>query len=500
MASITSSGSKKGAVSINTQYNDAIAAQKKAAALQKNIESVANLSAANASLTASKKKLDNRKDLLTIIQYAQSLYLAGKWGTDAFKNSAVYYGASCTASTYPAGATITSGDLVKINNYISAEQLIVDGLDKKIAAIDAQISANNKKITSIDIGGKLSAGGNNGNSSSSKVTDNNAQTADYKGPPEFPTSDYTWNLPPHDWSLPMDPATVNPGFVGAPSSSLHANRRGRIWYYNGYVGPTNVLKADTGTYDSTLASSNTPPPGSVNKYGFQFIWNPETFNQTTSVNMTVTPSNTDPTIALTGFAAANSTMSFTLRLDRTNDFASAKSSLEYADSVEATNVAEVNTSLNALSAIANANLPKGAKKVATIGSGTSTISLANLAKYYNVGKPGTNGTVTDLDEKINQLLKYGTEADLEYLYRVVNGDGWKGIGGRETSNMGYLMPALIRVDLGNQKFVGVVSSIQVNHIAFTRDMIPIRSDVSVSIDLRANIQPTTNTSSAKKKS
>jgi hypothetical protein len=54
------------------------------------------------------------------------------------------------------------------------------------------------------------------------------------------------------------------------------------------------------------------------------------------------------------------------------------------------------------------------------------------------------------------------------------------------------MPSLIRLDLGNQKFVGVVSGIQVNHLAFTRDLVPIRTDVNITVDLRANIQPTTN--------
>ena len=89
-------------------------------------------------------------------------------------------------------------------------------------------------------------------------------------------------------------------------------------------------------------------------------------------------------------------------------------------------------------------------------------------------------------------MTYGTEADIEYLYKTVNGSGWKGIGGRDTSNIGYLMPALIRLDLGNQKFVGVVSSVGVSHLAFTRDLIPIRTDVSITVDLRANIQPLTN--------
>ena len=435
-----------------------------------------------------------------MIDYAQKIYLANQWGTDTAKNQVVFYGAGCTTTNYNPGTVITSGDHTKINNYISAEQLIVDALDKKIAAIDAQIAANTKKITSLDIGGTIGSGKGSSGTYTTKTGNNNAQTATYKVAPEFPTPDYLWNLPPHAWSLPMDPAEVNPGFVKASSSDLHANRRGRIWYYNGYVGPTNVLDVTTGTYNATLSSSKNPPPGSVNKYGFQFIWNPETYSQTTAVNMNVTPSATDPTLPLTGFAAANSQMSFTLRLDRTNDFAAAKGTLDYNLDISANNLnSAINESANNLAAATAAALGKPLK---TDSVSTKDITTKGLSNYYKIGKPGKNGTSAsstdeDIDLKISQLLKYGTEADLEYLYRVVNGSGWKGIGGRETSNMGYLMPALIRVDLGQQKFVGVVSSIQVNHIAFTRDMIPIRSDVSISIDLRANIQPTTNTTSSK---
>ena len=277
-------------------------------------------------------------------------------------------------------------------------------------------------------------------------------------PPLNPSSDYKFNLPPHQWSLPLDPDAVSPDTVASRSDDYHTTRRGRIWYYNGYVGPTSSPDyQNTGIY--------TPPAGakgSANKYGFQFIWNPETFTQNTAVNMSITPSAADPTIALTGFAAANSTMSFTLRLDRTNDFACAK---------------------NFVFKDGTFTVPGGGP---TVNNGNFT----SVSKYYNFGSKYVDGFT--VEQNIKDLLTYGTEADLEFLYRTINGTGWKGIGGRETSNIGYLMPSLIRLDLGNQKFVGVVSDVQVNHLAFTRDLVPIRTDVNITVDLRANIQPTTN--------
>jgi hypothetical protein len=271
--------------------------------------------------------------------------------------------------------------------------------------------------------------------------------------------------------LPTDPGTVNPGANSTRSDSFHTTRRGRIWYFQGYVGPTNIPDYKNTGIVAVDANGNALTAATVNKYGFQFIWNPETFTQQTQVNMTVTPSNTDPTIGLTGFAAANSSLQFTLRLDRTNDFACAKSVVNIEDLVPALSDAAHDR---------NENLKK-----------TQLQNAASIVPFYNVGSFSTN-TADVIESKIVNLLKYGTEFDLEYLYKTINGDGWRGIGGRDTSNIGYLMPALIRVDLGNQKFVGVVSSVSVNHLAFTRDMIPIRTDVNLTIDLRANIQPTTN--------
>jgi hypothetical protein len=281
-------------------------------------------------------------------------------------------------------------------------------------------------------------------------------------PPLNPGPDYRFNLPPHKWSLPLEPDAVSPDTVVHRDDSHHATRRGRIWYYNGYVGPTSAPDyQSTGIY--------TPPAGakgSSNKYGFQFMWNPETFSQNTAVNMSITPSAADPTIALTGFAAANSTMSFTLRLDRTNDFACAKNLVSGPQNAPLTDVI----------------MEKYQRYLA---------SLSDIVPFYSVGNLTTN-TVDIIEENISNLLSYGTEADLEFLYKTINGSGWTGIGGRQTSNIGYLMPSLIRLDLGNQKFVGVVSDIEVNHLAFTRDLVPIRTDVNITVDLRANIQPTTN--------
>jgi len=83
-------------------------------------------------------------------------------------------------------------------------------------------------------------------------------------------------------------------------------------------------------------------------------------------------------------------------------------------------------------------------------------------------------------------------ADLEYLFRAINGGGsgdkqWTTLLGKKTANVGYLQPTLLGIALGpnthnNLSYVGWVSNISINHTAFTERMIPIRTQVSLSIE------------------
>lgn len=275
-----------------------------------------------------------------------------------------------------------------------------------------------------------------------------------------PTSSYKWNLPPHTWSLPLDPGIVNAEFSKVGKYNSHGSRRGKIFFGQGYVGPDVQVTGNTADKNLQVkggkAAKKTP-------YGFQFMWNPESFSQNTSVNMNVTPSETDATSGLTGFVAANSTIRFTLRLDRTNDFASFKA-FNFGFGVQ------------------------NEKDFANVDA-----DVSSLYSYYSSGGPVNSGVdfAANVDRKIRDLYLYGTAADLEYLYRSINGDGFSKLG-QDTSEIGYLRPTLVRLDLGPQRYLGIVSSIDVSHLAFTRGMVPIRTDVSISIDLRAGTGYTTS--------
>jgi len=491
VSSINTSGAGRGSVSLQTQYDKAKADTALAVQKQQRITKRSSLLKANESLTAQLNKplyIGNSEfaegvspstmaqqviAYQTEIDYEQTMVTTGVWGSNVNQNLVT----AARASTSTNVGSLTLSDKTKIINDITYLMGSKTKVESKIKSINASI-ANNKKLFD-SLNSTTTTTSTSGAGLSTKTGDKGTQTQKPTAPPEFPTSDYVWNLPPHKWSLPVDPYSIAPDTTNKRTDSFHSTRRGRIWFYNGYVGPTNIPDyANTGT----PSGQN---PVTVNKYGFQFIWNPETFSQNTAVNMNVTPSGSDPSIALTGFAAANSTMNFTLRLDRTNDFTSMLGGNAISKAVIQKN--SDNKVANDTIATVNAALGTNAFKLRPI---VPVFDPAWL-DYYKEGQPvGT--TPTAIEQQIKDLLTYGTEADLEYLYRTVNGSGWKGIGGRETSNIGYLMPALIRLDLGQQKFVGVVSSVEVNHLAFTRDLVPIRTDVNISVDLRANIQPQTN--------
>jgi hypothetical protein len=87
------------------------------------------------------------------------------------------------------------------------------------------------------------------------------------------------------------------------------------------------------------------------------------------------------------------------------------------------------------------------------------------------------------------ILYRGTEYDIEFLYRVLNGnpagnslllsDEYNGTGGA-TADFGYTtaVPCWLWLN-DNLRYFGAVASIQVNHVMFDLRMVPILSVVSI---------------------
>lgn len=266
--------------------------------------------------------------------------------------------------------------------------------------------------------------------------------------------DYDWNLPPHQWSLPVKPKLVEPdlyvgknewGYASPPGEVPEKYRRGRIWwYYNA-----------NNTYVTATGEKKTQGTGKDRRIGFQFMWNPDSFSTSVALNTEITPHPADIFASVAGAFPSGETLSLQLRLDRTNDFACMKHLLQKEFDLQ---------------------LDKRAGSAA---------AFERMAEFYKTGF-FTEADAGKVSDKILDLVNYGTVADLEYLYKAVNGPDWTSITGRSTGDIGYLAATLLRVDIGPLSYVGYINNLNVTHIAFAQDMTPIRTDVSIAMNLMAS--------------
>ena len=281
---------------------------------------------------------------------------------------------------------------------------------------------------------------------------------------------YKFNLPPHNWSLPVSPIELQPKDVGVLNNktgylpteafggsstpeSFHGTRRGRIWYWHS-ASALQKFNTDSGKVESladsvsnlTKTTEGVELKNDDRKWGFQFLWNPSEISSNVARNMDITPSAADTLRVVSGVFPGQETVNFNILLDRTNDFACLRSS----------KIKDFN----------------------------------DYAKFYTAVFPGQGKQA--FGEQLEALMRQGTMADLEYLFRAINGSGmgvekWGTLMGKRTANLGYLQPTLLGISLGpdrlnNLSYVGWLSNIAINHNSFTQDMIPMRTTVTISIE------------------
>jgi hypothetical protein len=290
---------------------------------------------------------------------------------------------------------------------------------------------------------------------------------------------YQFNLPPHSWSLPVSaieheilPGKTRSGVINYGTSNISYNRRGRIWQYAPiadlidssdpsvsskfaawWSASKSVASASLSTpanignrignaigavRDAIDTTRGNPEGEKLNKarkdkdYGFQFVWNPNQYRASTGISSNVVPAATDA-LAFLNLFQGTGTVEFTLEINRVNDFACFKSN-----------------------------------------------SSSNLAKYY--GPTAGLGT-PDYNALINDLRKRGTLADIEFLYKTVNGGNLKNSANQETSDIGIIIPTLVRVDIGPYTQIGIIQSLATTHTMFTQNMIPIQSSVTINLQV-----------------
>jgi hypothetical protein len=281
---------------------------------------------------------------------------------------------------------------------------------------------------------------------------------------------YKFNLPPHNWSLPVRPVEQEPQDVGVLNNktgyfaadvfnatstpeSFHGTRRGRIWYWHS-ASALQKFNTDSGKVESLAEATaqlaktteGVELKNDDRKWGFQFLWNPSEISTNVARNMDITPSAADTLRVVSGVFPGQETVNFNILLDRVNDFACIRSS----------KVKDFN----------------------------------DYSKFYTAYYPGQEKQ--PFGEQLEALMRQGTMADLEYLFKAINGSGmgvekWGTLMGKRTANLGYLQPTLLGISLGpdrlnNLSYVGWLSNIAINHNMFTQDMIPMRTTVTLSIE------------------
>ena len=266
-------------------------------------------------------------------------------------------------------------------------------------------------------------------------------------------SEMKFNLPPHKWSLPLDRTAMD---TGAPVGPAHALRRARMYFYGSTTtnANTKLQITSTSSTNNLPADSNYVITEADNYWGFQFLWNPTDISSAVSRNANFTPSSTDVLAGMQGLFTAMETIQFTIVIDRVNDFAWA--------------------------AGASGGVRSVARLLASVGS---------AGNPYTAG--GNPGVVQDQIQQINDLLNKGTMADVEYLFRAINGKGnngktWTNALGRETADIGFLSPNPIALELGpngdNLSYVGWVDGLAIKHSIFTQDMLPLHTEIQVTFN------------------
>lgn len=201
------------------------------------------------------------------------------------------------------------------------------------------------------------------------------------------------------------------------------------------AAPLGYIVQDANTAAAVNSLSST---GAANLWGFRFNYNPTTISYGTqsSSSLDVTTFANDPANLVGG----NTVVNLELYLNRIADFQDLPG---------------------------KENNPTDVLSMYPIPAGFTTAS--------SISDPGN----------ISGILTRGTEYDLEFLYRVVNGNPRANdllSGNGTSSDFGYITGVPFRLVLhDNMRYFCSIQTITVNHVMFTPDMIPILSVVSLSL-------------------
>jgi hypothetical protein len=408
-----------------------------------------------------------KRTAATVAKGAAKSAKAAKPGTSKITKTASGYAVGSAASK-----VLTKKVLGRTATVATVGTIVIPPLIDKISKRDTKSTSNNVTTDRTTAKDKTKA----------EVATNGDTTPSPQ--PEADPSEYKWNLPPHKWSMPLTPTLVNNvggGYndFGKPNRSSEAYRRGRLWWNS-----SANLDITVGSSDSSSDAQKIAKQASDNerKYGFQFLWNPESFSTAVQVQMETTPDVKDMFLSLVAAFPATETITFNIVLDRTNDFACANAKFE-RPGLNTSNIYGVPP------AQVSQYRPDQSYDNKVTERGLLRNSVREFSEYYS-GNTSFQTSAEQLEDKLLDLFERGTISDVEYLYRAINGPGtgdtvWTNRRGIQTADIGFLMPTLLNIDIGPLAYKGYVTSLGVQHMRFTPDMIPISTNVSISLNVLA---------------
>jgi len=282
----------------------------------------------------------------------------------------------------------------------------------------------------------------------------------------IPTNTNTSNLPSARFNPPPHVFSRNMPYTSSVFSGTY-NKDLQILDKGGaYKALTQYVSSNQGKIfqdPQGAAALNTNPDNIKNlavgkgqtapQWGFRFMYNPTTFSYSTAASNNVdwTLGSSDPSVLLQG----NQSVTFELYLNRIVDMSYLK------------------------------DYPQGG---------------SDLAGAY-----ATAGGLSE--EHVQGILNRGTEYDVEFLYRVLNGDPRKNAllldesyrGSGVTADFGYTtgMPCWLQLN-DNLRYFGSVANLTVNHMIFDLRMVPVLSVVNITFSRYPAIWNSTNTTGSVK--
>jgi hypothetical protein len=165
------------------------------------------------------------------------------------------------------------------------------------------------------------------------VTEKLANSSKDMFTPPIDLTQYTFNLSPHSWSLPLAPSTVDhrdfKNYIISPGNAQDKGKsstKSDVVGTNSNTSPKNPMRRGRISWYATASDlkytgSGTKPTANARQMGFQFLWNPDSFGTAVSLNPDVTPSMQDRFVGVAGAFPGQETITLNLEINRINDFA-----------------------------------------------------------------------------------------------------------------------------------------------------------------------------------